>query len=448
MNLRDGECPGKVGRRRFIRDVTAAAAAVGAGGPGRAAERPNILIVLSDQERELADRAGLKMPNRDRLDAMGTRFTAAYCTTPQCSPARATLLTGRYPHEAGVVTNIGAVGSAPLSPEIPCLGTAFGTQGYATGYLGKWHLGSEGDGLDEFGFPGRVKARGEKLAQATAEWIRGQTERPWLLFSSFINPHDIYHIRKPGAQVRVRPEVELPPNFEDDLSAKPPPQQQFLDRDQGTAVLEYTGEDWLRYRSYYRDLIEMVDGHLGAILDALEQTKQMENTIIVYSSDHGDMGGAHGLPFKGPFMYEELIHVPLTVAWPGTLPEGRGTDALVSHMDLIPTLCGLSGVEWPEELRGADLTALLRGRRTKVHEQVFVEYHSKQQWANPIRTVRRRRWKLNQYVDGYRELYDLRNDPGEVRDLAGTGHGMEEELGAALTAWRRETGDPLAAGDE
>lgn len=125
-------------RRDFIRDLTAAAAAAGATGSAAAAEtRPNILIVLSDQERELAHRTGLKIPNRDRLDALGTRFTAAYCTTPQCSPARATLLTGRYPHEAGVVTNIGAVGGAPLSPEVPCLGTVFGSQGYTTGYLGK-----------------------------------------------------------------------------------------------------------------------------------------------------------------------------------------------------------------------------------------------------------------------------------------------------------------------
>ncbi len=431
-------------RRDFIRDLTVAAAAAGATGSAAAAEtRPNILIVLSDQERELADRTGLKIPNRDRLDALGTRFTAAYCTTPQCSPARATLLTGRYPHEAGVVTNIGAVGGAPLSPEVPCLGTVFGSQGYATGYLGKWHLGNEGGDLDEFGFPGRVRARGEKLAQATADWIRSQAKRPWLLFASFINPHDIYKISKIGAQVRFRPEVKLPLNFEDDLATKPPPQQQFLDKDQGTAVLGYTPEDWLRYRSCYRDLIERVDGHLGVILEALEQTRQLEDTIIVYSSDHGDMGGAHGLPFKGPFMYEELIRVPLTIAWPGTLPEAETRDALVSHMDLIPTLCALSQVEWPERLRGADLTSVIRGKTAELHEQIFVEYHSKQQWANPIRTIRRRDWKFNQYVDGYRELYDLRGDPGELRNLAGTGHRMEEELSDTLTAWRRETRDPM-----
>ncbi len=434
--------PDRLDRRGFIRGATAAAA-MGAVGPVRAAERPNILVVLSDQERELADRAGLKMPNRDRLDAMGTRFTSNYCTTPQCSPARATLLTGRYPHEAGVVTNIGAIGSAPLSPEAPSLGTVFGGQGYTVGYQGKWHLGGENDGLDEFGFPGRVKAKGEKLAQATAEWIRGQTERPWLLFSSFINPHDIYHIARNRDQVRIRPEVKLPPNFEDDLATKPPPQQQFLDKDQGTAVLEYGPEDWRRYRSYYLDLVEMVDGHLGVILDALEHSGQMANTVIVYSSDHGDMGGAHGLPFKGPFMYEELIHVPMTIAWPGTLPEGRTKDALVSHMDLMPTLCGLSGVAWPEELRGTDLQPLIAGEAAEVHEQIFVEYHSKQQWANPIRTIRRRDWKFSQYVDGHRELYDLRADPGEVRNLAGSGDGMEAELSAALTEWRRETKDSL-----
>ncbi len=397
----------------------------------RAARRPNVLVVMSDQESALLP-GPAHLPHRARLRQRGVEFTSAFCNTPQCSAARSALLTGLEPHRTGVIANVdaGSLGQ-PLSPALPTVGSVFLQAGYRTGYFGKWHLGGDRhQGLSAFGFQVYAAGRSdEEAAREAARWIGAQTE-PWLAWVSFINPHDIYLAPKRLAQVRPRPGVKPPATGLEALAGKPSEQREYAERDQGRVALGYGPQDWVRYRSYYLELVEKVDACLGVVLEAVDPGR----TAVVYTSDHGDALGEHGLPFKGPFMYEELIRIPFLIAAPdGALGRGR-RDGLVTQTDLAPTLAALAGLTWPGPTAGLDLTAARHARR-----EVFLEYYAKQKWVNPIRTIRTRRWKLNCYDSGHRELYDLAADPHELRNRAEDAslRGLRAELEARLDAWRK-----------
>ncbi|HUZ47359.1 MAG TPA: sulfatase-like hydrolase/transferase [Terriglobia bacterium] len=428
---------------------------------GGGSRKPNILIILTDQEREDIPRHIMRLPNREVLESHGIRFTRAFCTAPQCSASRAAMLTGLYPHEAGVVTNVdkSSLGRA-LSPQIPTLGKVFQQAGYKTGYLGKWHLrngiasgcpgGNDNCGLRAYGFDDYRFFSGAKLAGAAADWIRNQSSEPWLLIVSFpYIPHNMYTAVRKMSRIKVRPGVRLPENFDDDLRLKPPPQEQFLTRDQGRVSLKWGKDDWLRYRTYYLQLIEEADSYVGVILGALHAASRAEDTIVVYSSDHGDMGGAHHLPFKGPFMYDELLRVPLTFSCPRLFPKPVVSNSLVSTLSLAPTLCSMAGTALPAPVPGKDISILFSNPRETVEAEIFAEYYSKQHWVNPIRTIRTLDWKYNLYVapgqELYAELYHLRDDPGELHNLARdpSAENARKDLRHRLLEWRMQTHDPL-----
>lgn len=392
---------------------------------GAARRRPNVLVVMSDQESALLP-GPANLPHHRRLQENGVTFRSAFCNTPQCSAARSALLTGLQPFRAGVVTNVdnGSEG-VPLSPSLPTVGGVFQAAGYSTGYFGKWHLGSGGP--RKFGFGAEGEGRDEAVAGQAAAWIRAQSG-PWLAWVSFLNPHNIYS--PPGgfaAQPR-RPGARAPFSGAENLETKPTEQKQYLAKER--AVAGFAASDWLRYRSYYCGLVEKVDACLGTVLDAVSD---LDSTLAVYTSDHGDALGEHGLPFKGPFMHEELIRIPLLIAGPKELT-GRGVrDDLVTQTDLFPTLAAMARVEPPRGLSGVDLTS-----RRNAREAVLLEYAGKQHWINPIRTIRERRWKLNWYDSGHKELYDLETDPHELRNLAGepATRDMQALLEKKLDAWR------------
>lgn len=417
---------------------------------------PNVLIFLSDQESERVDRSLLTLPHRDRLERDGVRFNANWCATPQCSPARGSLWTGLWPHRNGLVANVGAVGAEPLSPSTPNIAQLFQAAGYRTGYFGKWHLtGNAAADAKAFGFD-VLRMRGAEpgdagIARSAAEWIEQQTEQPWLAIVSIIQPHDIYYY--PGEAVRrraagqeaypMRSGIPAPSTGATDLEDRPLPQRLYRENDQGQAAIDYSDEDWRRYRSYYYELIESADRSLGEVLGGLDRGGRAGDTIVAYTSDHGDGLGAHGLPFKGPFQYEELLNIPLSICWPGRI-EPRLSEALTSQVDLLPTLCDLAGVAAPAMLDGVSLRPELEGGAIE-RDELFAEYHSKQRWANPIRTVRTRRWKLSVYLEGGRELYDLERDPDEQRNLAGEAEwaAVERELFQRLDDQAARTADSL-----
>ena len=376
---------------------------------------PNILLFMSDQESALLPGPAV-LPNRKRLMDGGAVFTHAFCNTPQCSPARSSLMTGLEPHRTGVLTNVdGASEGKGLKASTQTLAGIAKAAGYATGYFGKWHLGNQSGGLKQFGWDTFETGSDEDVSAKAADWIRKQ-KGPWLAWVSVLNPHEIYSLK----QVKLREGVTPPFSGLSDLESKPAEQREFIDKDQGKAVIHYKTEDWLRYRSYYLDLLEKTDACLGTVLDAVPQTP----SILAYTSDHGDALGEHGLPFKGPFMYEELIRIPMIVKAPGRIQTGARGE-LTTQADLprlIASLAGLRGLQRPEMTRDA----------------VFLEYYAKQQWVNPIRTIRTRRFKLNWYDRGNQELYDLVKDPHETKNLARDEAfaSVRKDLENRLNRWR------------
>ncbi len=413
--------------------------------------RPNVLLFLTDQETQRVRRDLLKLPNRERLERRGTRFERNWCATPQCSPARSTLLTGRYPHRTGVLGNVGAAGGAPLRASDASLGNVFQKAGYRTGYFGKWHL-SQGSraGWEDHGFEPTEPAGGgdAAVAASAARWIARTGGQPWLCVVSLIQPHDIYEYPRraglaalEGRTMPIREGMPAPATPAADLNDRPRAQRQYNEDDQGQVTTDYTSEDWRRYRSFYYELIEDADRNLGKLLDAIEGT----DSIVLHTSDHGDGIGAHGLAFKGPFLYEELLNVPLAVCWPGRLQPGAAVGAPTTHADVLPTLCDLAGIPAPPDLDGLSLRPLLEGGGGWERSAVFAEYYSKQRWVNPARAVRTERWKLVEYLRGGRELYDLARDPHEAENLAGNPahREIERELLVRIDAWAGRTHDAL-----
>ena len=419
--------------------------------------RPDVILVLTDQQRADAfGAADLRTPVMDRLAREGVVFTRAFTATPQCSPSRAALMTGRYPHRTGVMGNtVDGEGkgpppagmSGPLDRSLPTLGRLFAAAGYETAYFGKWHLGgSPGD----YGFQTHdSKVHDPTLASRVVAYLgtRAAPERrPLLLIVSWLNPHDIYNVADappPGA--RADAAVRLPSNLADDLRDKPFPQRHYLDEDQGKPFVGADRSIWRRYRAFYNELVETVDREIGTVLGAVAPGDVPP--ITVFSTDHGDLGGAHGLPYKGPAMYEELVRIPLVISWPGRIRAAR-SDALVSLIDLLPTLCDLTGVPPPADVDGLSLRPVLTpspGSPPRVREMVFAEYHGKQSWRVPIRMVRSARWKYVRYLGYGEELYDLDADRGELRNLAGAASAAAERarLARELDEWMRRTMDPF-----
>ncbi len=427
--------------------------------------KPDVVILLTDQQRadgfSAAGAVDLKTPAMDRLARDGVLFTHAFAATPQCSASRAALLTGLYPHRTGVMGNVGSdadagmparVGPPPagmsdaLDRSLPTMGRVFANGGYDTAYFGKWHLGgTPGD----YGFAthdSRIEDR--TLASRVTAFLRKRTasgaRKPLLLIVSWLNPHDVYGaLRAPAPDAAALVRTTLTQNLVDDLQQKPFPQRHYLEADQGRPYVGADRDVWRRYRAFYNSLIEEVDGQIGSVMEALPSSGVPP--IVVFSADHGDLGGAHGLPYKGPAMYEELVRIPLVMSWSGRIRPAR-SDALVSLIDLLPTLCDLAGVAVPARVDGLTLRPLLEGRASAWRrDQVFGQYYGKQAWRVPIRMVRTARWKYVRYLGYGEELYNLSVDPGELRNLASdpAAAGERTRLASELDAWIRRTGDPF-----
>jgi arylsulfatase A-like enzyme len=433
-------------------------------------QRPDVIILLTDQQRAdafgAAGATDVRTPSMDRLAREGVLFTQAFVASPQCSPSRAALMTGRYPHRTGVMGNVGvdraegrsgipratapAEGmSSALDSSLPTIGRTFAAAGYDTAYFGKWHLGGT---PGEYGFESHDSTiHDPELASRVVSFLRERADRgarkPLLLIVSWLNPHDVYNVLSAAPpDARALTAATLPSNLVDSLQQKPFPQRHYREEDQGRPFAGANEALWRRYRSFYNGLVETVDREIGLVLGAV--ARRDVPPITVFSSDHGDLGGAHGLPYKGPAMYEELVRVPLVIASPGRIPTAR-SDALVSLIDLLPTLCDLTGVAAPAGVDGLSLRPLLEQRASQrrgwQREMIFGEYYGKQSWRVPIRMVRTARWKYVRYVGYGEELYDLAADPGELHNLARDPRAASERtrLSRELDDWIRRTGDPF-----
>ncbi|MFJ9693958.1 sulfatase [Kitasatospora sp. NPDC101183] len=380
---------------------------------------PDVVLILTDQQTADAMSAAgnpyLRTPAMDALAAAGTRYPHSYCAQPLCTPSRASLMTGRLPSAVGVTGNTGG-------PEDPLLGRLFTEAGYDCGYGGKWHLPElslpEGRGFRRIHPAGGDDAG---LARAAAEFVRTPRERPFLLVASFLEPHGICEWAR-GQDPRTGPLPAPPPTAElPPLPANFPaaPYEAALPRLAERAqphthpTAAWREDDWRRYRHAYYALVERVDRHIGQLLAAVAEHDR--ETVVVFSSDHGDGAGAHRWNQKWA-LYEECVRVPLVVTGPG-VPAGAVDERLVAAgLDLIPTLCDLAGLDTPQGLPGRSL------RAPEEHASVVVETR----WEIPGfnnalgRMVRSGPHKYVCYAwgDHREQLFDLAADPGELVNLA------------------------------
>ena len=407
---------------------------------------PNILFIFSDQQRHDTygeqDHFHAETPAMNRLAKIGVQFGQAYCSCPQCSPSRATLMTGLYPTQAQVVGNMGNP-SDPLPRSLKTIGHRMQERGYQTVYMGKWHLGGD---IADYGYDHVTQDKGdERSTQAACSYLTGMTDsKPFFQVVSFIDPHDIYHLNK-------NPDVERPPardvwhSQSDTLETKPWPQKHFRDFDQGKPLKHFRDEDWEYYRRFYASKVEKVDKYLTRILDALKESGRADNTWIFFTSDHGDLCGAHRLPFKCPAMYDDLVRIPLIIV----PPKGghfEPCDAMTNNIDIVPTVMSIAGIPEEMSLPGQSLLPFVTGNgEYRKNDAVYSQYHQKQRWAAPIRMIRTEKWKYNIYIKHGAELYDLESDPNEMLNLVDAPGYKEirEELHSRLVSQIESIGDPF-----
>ena len=341
---------------------------------------PNILYVFTDQQSALAlgcmGNPDLRTPAMDRLAIEGVLFEASYCTHPLCTPSRASMFTGRMPRECGAPRN-----GLPIRPELreQELGRVLASGGYDCFYGGKWHVpeiampaGNDHGFHTLCGFGDNVLT--EACIAFLQERARISRPRPYFLVASFDNPHNICEWARsmplPWGDIGEPPPVEecpnLPANFE------PAPFEAEIVRVEQAAhwgiypYRERSPEDWRRLRWAYYRLVEKADREIGRLLDALDTLGLSEDTVVVFSSDHGDGHGAHRWNQKSA-LFEEIIRVPLMVRAPDGSAGRRDRAHLVSNgLDLFPTICDYAGIAPPAGLRGRSLRPLVEGRSPDV----------------------------------------------------------------------------------
>jgi arylsulfatase len=467
-----------------------------------AEKRPNILLLVSDQERQRDWLpSDLVLPARQRLLDTGLEFRRFYTHTSPCSPSRATLFTGQYVPRHGVNENIIHPVHQELEPTIPTIGHEVRRQGYRTSYLGKWHLShsatpdmeaygfSDWSGNDRafMGWAGTGVEFDPMITDQAVDWLStnaGQQD-PWFLTVALVNPHDVmwFPIDQPEYRSAHPDEVRLtrslleavnwkqtdvipafgadydewfdtlPANFDDDLFTKPEVHRQWRYEQQHALYGTIDPTDtrsWLRQLDYYVKLHQLGDENLGRILDALDASGRADDTIVIFTSDHGDMCGSHGLRSKGPFLYEEIMRIPLYVRVPGVTRPGTVTEALASHVDLASTIPLLAGAdEVPASMQGVDLRPVLTDTEATVRDHILFAQDSA--WYERCITTRYAmrgvfdgRYKYARYygvggsttpwgtkartpklfdvdadfADQDHELYDLDSDPFELVNLA------------------------------
>jgi choline-sulfatase len=478
-------------------------------------KKPNILILMTDQEREVmhwpAGWAEANLPARQRLLRHGLRFTRAQCNTAACSSSRATFFTGLYPAQHGVKNLVtcndysqAVQRRTPTLPSsIPNLATVLGAAGYHVVLKGKLHLTrpvqydprtrryewSDADTAhlaDRYGFHGwnppdmsdpmslhdlgggaidndgryvdgsgtMAGAPGDHDAmfrQSAVNFLRTYDgDKPFCLIVALVNPHDVQEF--PGRGVRglsLQPTyarggyryddfcdlpIDLPANIGDDLATKPGVQadfRRFLAIATGHVL---TRDRQLAYARFYAHLCQQVDAQIGKVLDALDARGFTDDTIVLRTSDHGELGMAHGrMRQKFYNVYRETLNVPLIVSNPRLYPEPQTTDALASLVDVVPTLATLAGTPDPAQyaFEGRDLTPILENPAASVQDVLHFTYEDDVfpvKHADCIRAITERDWKYAVYYDPFTgapteyEMYDLARDPLEMTNLAHATH--------------------------
>lgn len=444
--------------------ITRRAFVAGAAASGAAAQRrkPNIVYLFPDQHRNFSWPGGgdpqVRTPNLDLLARQGATFTNCISNYPLCSPYRANMLTGRYGQANGITGNLGGK-SKPLAATEVTIGDVLKKEGYATGYVGKWHLyPGAGDGRlvpagpDRHGFDywrvcynyrKRYDTRyfddaGKEVVirdyapkgqmDLALDFIEKNAAQPFCVIVSYHPPHSPYtEAPKRFADLYSPESVKLRPNVPKEVERK-----------------------WREAYAGYFASVSALDDETGRLMRKLDQLGIAENTIVCYTSDHGDMLGSQGLSAKNK-PWEEAINVPFVVRWPAGIPAGRRLDTLFSTVDITPTLLGLAEIAAPSRMQGADISRILRGKGGAGPESSFImslhEGENDDTVAGGWRGVRTARYTyaVKQRPGGAEPwvMYDNRNDPYQMHNLIGdAAHGSTRgELEGLLQQWRRRVGE-------
>jgi arylsulfatase A-like enzyme len=481
-----------VTRRTALRTLsgTLAAPAI-VRGRRRPGDKPNLLFLWTDEQR--ADTLAVygnhryRMPALNRLAARSVVFDRCYDTQPVCTPARSSVMTGQWPHATGCITNnIALRRETKTTPEL------LNDAAYRTGYIGKWHLGDEvfaqhgfqewvsiediyssyfsqgrgdqarssyhhfllqlgykpdtKDGRFSRGFAVRRRIDHCKpafMAAETSRFILNHRAEPWMLYVNFLEPHMPFY--GPLNDLHDESEAPVPANYPGDSVEREPELYRRTRKGQLAKGIEdqnlATRAGWQRLNRNYAGLCAQVDLAVGQILQALETSGQVDNTIIVFTSDHGEQMGSHTLYGKS-VLYEESVRIPLLLQVPWLQNRKIWVTRPVSHIDLVPTLMELMTGRVPEELPGESLLAYVNGGQRR-EDHVFIEWHTPPDGPNARAVISPDGWKLGLYDTDNCVLFHRHDDPLEMRNLyyrdeaAATVRRLRERI----EQWQRRSGD-------
>ena len=434
-------------------------------------DRPNILLICCDQLRY--DSLGfsganavcgkVSTPNLDRLAAEGLWFDNAYTALPTCCPARQSMLAGKRAESFGALWNFDITSKvASLTPDHPTWTASMKKSGYRMAYVGKWHVSPTFTPLD-FGydsyyddgsysewrnenFPGlQPKAdwfgavdpidlensHTHVLAKEAIGYIREYAEgsEPWHVRLDFSEPHLPCCPCKEFAALYDPDKMKPWPSFDDTFEGKPYIQKQNI---YTWGNEEKTWDDWKHYASRYFAVISQTDDAVGRVLRALEETGQADNTIVIFTADHGDMAGSHRMMDKHYVLYDDTVHIPLIIRAPGTIP-GRIRGFVNNCLDMAPTMTDLCGGE-PIETDGYSLLPQIENAgETGLRDHAMTTLNGQQFGLYTQRMLRTEKWKYIWNLTDVDELYDMENDPWEMKNLA-----REPEMTALLAELRKK----------
>lgn len=429
-----------------------------------------MLLIMTDQQRydHLSVHGGAcRTPALERLARQGVDFQGAYAVCSMCSPARASIFTGRYPHKHGMLNNCDMFSTVrdELPPSEVLLSEPLRAAGYACGYVGKWHIGAHTSALDHgfegFSLPGYGDPAGAKpyheylarrglgqppflptihvenrpiagyldgpveatvehfLADRTIELMRNYAaqQRPFFLTLQFWGPHEISLPSREYAPMYPPADVPLWGSYGDPLTNRPREYRRYRD------VMEawYYGssklgpEKWRRITALYYAYNTMIDHQVGRVLDELDRLDLADNTVVLFTADHGNYSGARGGMFdKGVGMFEDTYHIPLLARWPGVAQAGT-RQHLVCNMDIFATVLELAGAPRPANLDSRSLVPVLKNDCAPWPQQMMCQNHGAY-WLCSQRMLRWRHYKYVFTPADSDELYDLAADPHELQN--------------------------------
>ena len=440
--------------------------------------KPNFVILLGEGHRadalSLAGNGILKTPNLDRIGREGMNLHNAFVVNSLCLPSRATILTGLYSHTTGAIDNR----NRPIPLAVPIISDLLRQAGYEVACFGKAHIGG---GLRDrywdyyFGFnsaatdyyrpriaEGRNGTVGEDkvydgyvddlLTERALGWLRQKREGPFCLFMLYQAPHAPFYRARRHLDLYNGVSIPKPSSFDDDIKGYPGKPRAFAAYPNRIGTTNVGDNDPRSLeevvKDYYAGAVA-VDESAGSIMEALRETGQLDNTVVLFTSDHGFFLGEWGF-YDKRLMHEPSIRVPMLIRYPKRISAGSTSESMVLNLDIAPTVLELAGLSIPPSMQGRSLLPLVKGGEADWRKDWLYEYYEYPgiAAARPHRGVRTERYKLIHYYLAPEEfeLYDLTNDPGELHNLYGEPQhaALATQLRQRIEQLRKETGDSIS----